>query len=163
MVRRKTFWLDDIVSATLVPATQNPVNLTTTLSVADRRGLTLVRMIYSIWIIPVDHVDTDTVQTCFMGTGLIESDAVTAGTLPDPNIEGDFPGRGWVVRDMVMYRSPAGVAGNLILGNFKGDIRAMRTIHQTEELLMIFITESIAGTAQSARLEGMIRCLWKLP
>ena len=160
---RKTFWLDDIVSLTLVPAMQNQTNLTSSLSVADRRGITLVRMIYNLKLIPVDHVDTDTVQQVFMGTGLIESDAVSAGTLPDPNIEGDAPGRGWVVRDFSQYRSPAGTSGNLILGSLKGDIRSMRTIYQTEELLMIFITESIAGTAQSARLNGIVRCLWKLP
>jgi len=163
MAARKTFWLDKQFSITAAANSQNANVLTSTLTVQERRGLTLVRMIYRIWTTPVDALDTHTQQLVWFGVGLIESDAVTAGTFPDVDIEGDAPGRGWVIRDVVANQSGAGTSGVSIYGELRGDIRAMRVIHQTEELVAIFDTADFAGTAQSTRIRGQCRLLFKLP
>ncbi len=160
---RMTFWLDRLFQLTLTTGAQSFVNLTTSLSTADRRGITLVRLIYDFVFDPTDIVDSTTIQGLHMGVGLIESDAVTAGTLPDADIEGDSPGRGWVVREFATTDVVAGTSGGFHIGRMKNDIRAMRRIHQSEELLMIFDSEAISGTAQTIEINGMVRQLYKVP
>jgi len=163
MTRRGTFWLDTVIAETVAAGGQGTEDLTGVLSVADRRGLTLVRLIYNLTFLPLDHVDTDSVFELFMGIGLIEPDAAVAGAFPDADIEGDAPNRGWVVRDHGITRSPAGVSGNLILGRLKGDIRAMRIIHQNAQLFIIMDSVAVAGAGQSLRVHGLVRCLFKVP
>ena len=162
MVARGTFWLDKVIAATVANGAVSTIDLMASLAVAETRGLTLVRLIYNLNWTHVSPFDTQSSDESHMGIGLIENDASSAGAFPDPQIEGDAPGRGWVVRDHTMFASAAGTSGNLIYGTMKGDIRAMRRIVYTH-LWLLTHHVNVDGAAQSARLSGLVRCLFKLP
>ncbi len=158
---RSTNWIDKTIAITITPATQSSTNITSTLSAAERKGTTLIRCLYRLSIRPTDLLDTHTVLNIFMGIGLIEGDAAAAGVLPDPEIEGDYPGRGWVVKDYGVCWSSAGTSGSSMVGMLRGDIRAMRKIHQTEELTVVYDVNLLSGTTQTMKVDGIIRTLWK--
>jgi len=160
---RSTYWLDNVISNTVAAAAELQVDLTSALSVADRRGITIIRTIYNLQVVALDPFDTETHMIHYMGIGLVQFDAAAGGSFPSPDTEGDQPGRGWMVRDYTSSWSAAGTSGNIIPGHFQGDLRGMRKIHQSEQLYLMFTNDLRDGTTQSVILEGMVRLLIKSP
>ena len=158
---RSTFWQDCIEELVVTSGGDGKIDLTGPLSVADVRGITLVRMIYKILFYPASPFDTNTIQGLHMGVAVVNNDALLVGgtALPNPGTSADAPGRGWVVRDQALCYSI--LNDNPHIGEMKGDIRAMRKFYQNTSLIMRFESDVEVGTPQSVNIFAMVRCLFK--
>ena len=160
---RSTFWNDTISEIAIGSGNLGSIDLTADVPTTELRGTTLIRLIYKVLVYPANFLEAETIQGLHMGVALLENDAFAAGgaSIPDPGVQLDAPGRGWVVRDQTLTASYLGDAGNLVIGEMKGDIRAMRKIYQNASLAMLFRSDVEVGTPQTLNVFTLVRCLMK--
>ena len=156
---RPTDWIDTQVS--LAPATgaQGLQSLMTGVAPVNMRGMTLIRIILSLWVSSTTVAGAWGVQKIDVGIGVASQEAFAAGIVPDPVTSTDKPPRGWV------YRTQFGVAqngvGTPIVTNHQVDIRGARKI-ENGELYIVVDNNAIAGTTFAVDVRGLIRTLYKL-
>ena len=137
-------------------------DLLVNVSDADKRGLTVVRMLIHLWYTSTAGGPVDGSMRLFQGIQLASEDAFAAMALPDPNNSTEYPIGGWMYRDMIVCTESAlGVLRNNPVELWR-DLRSQRKLDRSE---MVFSVENNAGggTTFSVDVQGLIRVLYKLP
>ncbi len=156
--RRKTTWEDTIFADSIASGAQADASLLDNILTVDQ-GLTLVRTIIDLTIVPSASPTGFGAQAVDFAIGLTSQEAFAAGVLPDPNAEAEQPVTPWV------YRTRVGIVQDLDVPRpvrIQADIRGQRLIHGGE-LFWIIDNNILLGTAFSIHVAGLIRTLFKLP
>ncbi len=98
-------------------------------------------------------------QILDIGIAVTSQEAFAASAVPDPNVDTDFPTRGWIYRcrhRLVAFAADAPAADVIRINK---DIRSKRKLENGECYLVINNT-ALTGTTFTARLIGITRQLW---
>ena len=155
--RRKTRWVDTLVSNGVLNAGQVLVDLLAAISVGDLRGLTVTRMIVSLWMSPaIPLAAGDGRQSLDVGVGVTSLEAFTAGVVSDPNVATDEPARGWLWRDRAVVHDDG--TNLLVPTRVQGDFRGQRRI-EGGKLFIVFNNGALQGATFTVQVQGIVRCL----
>ena len=157
--RRQTVWTDALVSIFIAEGAQAAVNILASTSVSTS-GATLIRTVYDLFWTSETVAGPWGVSHEDYGIGVESVEAFNAAAHPDPNTDGDFPTRGWVLRGRMV--SSQSVGGGQIVHRVSGDLHAMRKIDRGT-LFFVANHNSIGGTTYTVRVSGLIRSLLLLP
>ena len=138
-------------------------NLLTPLTASDT--VTAVRLIIHLHMVPQnlsDDIDGGTVVD--MAVGVSAAEAFNANVLPDPNVAGDTPARGWLWRDRLI------AVGNSVTGppahdvyygtEIRADVRAMRKVDRGILYLhLISGGMTVSGAYLPVAVIGIVRTL----
>ena len=155
-----TLWIDTIMNEDVANGGEALLSLMTGVSVTQTRGdvMTLLRTIVRMDIGAVVHDQGEGDGIVHVGIGVASQEAFAAATVPDPEINTDFPQRGWVWRSNYRFQSFAADQAAVDRREIDLDIRARRKLENGEAYIVIHNISS-AGTP-SAKVSGIIRQLW---
>jgi len=157
---RRTKWSDRLLDDTTPSGVQSRFNLMSALDIDERQGITIVRQLITLTIMPSPTNGVVGVQRCDMGIGLVSADAFTAAVMPDPDDATDRPVGGW------LWRTRLGILDDStqvpVPGLVNVDSRAKRRM-SGGELSLIVNNSGAQGTAFTIRIVGIIRTLYLLP
>ena len=156
-----TFWIDTLVNETIAVASEAVVSLITGIGSAQSRGdqMTLLRTILGIDIAAAVHDSGEGSSIVTYGIGVTSQEAFAAGIVPDPEVQTDFPTRGWVIREQYrVFSFEAGVA-DVHVRRIEKDIRARRKLENGESYIVIENT-GLDGAPQPIIFLGLVRQLW---
>ena len=153
------FWVDTNASLTVTSA-GGQSSLITTVGLTNSRFLqaTLLRTIIGFDIAHAVHDSGEGSQLFSIGIG-ISGDTVTAGSLPDPEDDADFPPRGWIWKARYRIWGFAADQPAVFTRRVDLDIRAMRKLDNGEGF-MIATNADNEGVASAITVRGLIRQLW---
>ena len=157
---RPTDWVDTVLSLSVTSGGQANVSLITGLAPADMRGATLIRTMIRMSMSSTTIAGAWGTTQMNMGIGITDQEAFAAGVLPDPNVSGDKPARGWVWRSAMGISQDNNGSGAIIFDE-RADVRGSRKI-ENGELYLIVHGEPITGTTFTTKVTGLIRILIKL-
>ena len=157
---RKAQWTDTLISSTVASGAQGIITLMGGMSQIDSRGLTVARTIVRLSFLPPVAV-SDAIQGLHFGIGVVGQDAFAASAVPDADVDGDRPPRGWIIRDSVAVPGAASMT-NAAPVRVELDIRGMRKVDDGE-LVLIMDSVAISGTPFIVRAFGIIRVVFLLP
>ena len=155
MVRRSSTWVDTILNFSVANGAEGFQNLMFGLTVDDARGWTLVRTIVDMGLSASTVAGAFGVTQCQMGIGLATEPAIAAGvgSLPDPDLPGEHPGRDWIwVGYEGVFQNGVGVDPVRMVHL---DLKSRRKIDQ-EQLVLIIAANSIIGTTFSVAVRGRV-------
>ncbi len=160
---RTPYWVDTFANNSIATGGVERLSLLGGLSAADKRGITVVRLLIHIM---ADVSSPNVVlghSVMFFGIGVSSTEAFALGVtaLPDPDAGADRPARGWLYRDFIMCRDNT-AEGESREGELRADVRAMRKVDDGE-LFMTLKNVNIASTGFTIQYQLMIRTLYKLP
>ena len=156
---RPTDWVDTVINLEVSTGNQSVTSLVTGLSPQDMRGVTVIRTIIMLGMFSNTVAGAYGVQQLDLGIGIASQEAFAAGVLPDPNISGDKPPRGWMWRAEKMVAQNG--AGAPVVVEVEVDIRGARKVENGEVYLIAFNT-ALVGTSFQVNVRGLIRQLYKL-
>ena len=157
---RRTRWVDNLVGTTVSNGGQANDNLFQGTGSVDTQGWTVTRLIGEIALSSATTAGAWGLQLIDIGIGMISSEAISAGAFPDPNIESDKPGRGWMWRaQKTVFQNGVGTS---IVVPVTIDIRSQRKV-EDGTLHIIFNSTNLRGTSFTCDLNGLIRVLVLLP
>ena len=161
--RRKTVWIDEAFNWDIADGSQANQQLGP-VGTIEGPGWTLVRTIMDLQLAPSSPMQVTGQQVAAYGIGLASQEAFTAGVLPDPNTESDFPVRGWVFRSRRLVRDVAAGTGviQMLQEPIHIDIRSARKIDDSV-LFAVFENNPVSATAFNVRFIGLMRTLFMLP
>ena len=159
-VRRGSTWIDTVLDTDIVTGGEDLVDLMAGMDTDERRGMTVTRMLLCLYVIANPHGAVDGVQVVDLGIGVASTEAFAAGVVSNPNVNTEFPIRGWLYRcrHVVIDDSTPGYPSPVI----KEDLHAMRKIDTGTAFLVIVNTPN-QGTTFTVSVIGTIRMLVKLP
>ena len=146
-----------------VANTETNFNLLAELTPSDT--ITAMRILVHVIAVPQnlsDNIDGGTVVD--MGIGVASLEAFTAGVLPNVNVAGEVPARGWLWRDRLI------AVGNSVTGppvhdvyfgtEVHADLRAMRKVDRGVLYLSTRSSDiKVSGTYLPLALVGIVRVL----
>ena len=156
---RNPYWEDTIFSEAVVDNGDNLVSLVGGLSEDERRGMTIVRTLISLYGSPSVTSGVVGSMSLMAGIGVVNQQAFSAGTgsLPDPEINSERPPRGWIWKDAMGIMDDATTAQPLSV--VKADIRSKRKVDAGIAYLHL-ANASRTGTDFTIRVTGLIRILY---
>jgi len=128
----------------------------------DSDTLTAVRLLIDLKFAPtaLDAVLSGSALVD-MGIGVASSEAFEAGVtaLPDPDVEGDTPARGWLWRNRMFcqYKKESGMF-HVYVDSLRADVRSMRKVDRGR-LFMRAKALVTDDTFPDCRLVGQVRAL----
>jgi len=153
-------WGDTLFGELITSGNQFVSGLLSEMTPSDT--ITVVRLVGHLVISPSSLIAVaDGTQALDVGIGVSAEEAFNAAVLPDPNVAGDIPARGWLWRDRILMGNArvAGLGENVVeYGHVRFDIRAMRKVDRGILYVSMF-NSPIAGTPQSITVVGIIRAL----
>ena len=161
--RRRSLWVDTLVGFTVSSNSEASSDLMGSLLENETRlsQLTLVRTIVGVDIAYSVHDAGEGSQQAAIGIALVGREAAAAGvaSLPQPDIEADFPATPWVWR--ARYRIYGFAADQPAVFNRRIDLdlRSQRKM-ANGELALIMANNPQEGVATTLFFSGMIRCLF---
>ena len=159
-VKRRSVWLDTLVTATIATGGQTSVDLMGSWDRDDARGLTVVRTLLELAVVPATPGSEDSQTALDLAIGVVSREAFAAGALPDPNVAGDSPTAGWLWRTRCLIMGDT--AGALTPTICRGDFRSMRKLDESGNLFMVLNNVGIVATP-TLRIVGIVRQLHLLP
>ncbi len=160
MARRQTDWVDTVVDLTIGSGSQANVSLVTGLAPVNLRGITLGRTLVRLTLNSATIAGAFGAQSVNAAIGVTSQEAFAAGVLPDPDVSGDKPSRGWIYRDHVGVGQNG--VGSPVIFDMRADIRALRKL-ENGELFLIVTSDPVTGTAFTVECRGLVRALMILP
>jgi len=156
---RPRAWGDSLINVDLVSGVQQSINLLLTLTASDT--ITAVRLVGSLTASPASLIgQIDGIMGIDIGVGVAATEAFgVAGAIPDPNVAGDVPARGWLYRTRMVeikVHSSSSVFEILHVGTANFDIGASRKVDRGI-LYMTMSSNPILGTAHTINLAGIVR------
>ena len=131
-----------------------------TLDGAAREGLTVVRTIVSLSFVPPTAVSDGQVDI-FAGIGVVSQEGFVSSVVPDADIQGDRPPRGWLYRDMRIVIGAASMV-TVVAQRMAADVRGSRKV-DNGELILVLDAVNVDGTTFGVLTEGIIRCVFLYP
>ena len=155
---RRRGWQDFIISESTADGTQD-TQLLLGAEVDDPKGLTVVRMVIGLSIVPAppDVQSPLAVMRVSMGIGIISQEAALVAAYPDPNIDEDVPVTGWMWRWNGLVPEVATVPVRIDL-----DIRSQRKLMYGSPYF-IMNSNLDQETAFTVNTYGLIRVLYLYP
>ena len=157
-------WLD--TAATLIVAgggAQNFKSLMTSVTGVQTAlaQMTLLRTIVGINIGLTIHDAGEGSQLVSVGIGIASQEAFAAGlgALSDPELDADFPTRGWIWRSRYRVFGFAADQPAVFTQRVDLDLRSQRKLERGESF-MIATNEDVEGTSSPITIHGLIRQLW---
>ena len=157
--RRRTFWVNTIISDNVGNAAQVKEDLLATPSQFDKYGLTVVRTLIHLSLQPGTLFGAVGTQAFDMAIGVIEQDAFAASALPDLNFPDDQPGRGYLWKERFIVNDHTTAGALPVTQSLMRDLKGRRKIDDME-LVWWADNNTITGTAFAVRVEGQIRQLF---
>ena len=137
---RRTAWEDELIDFNVSDAGQSSTQLMSTITADESRGTTLTRLIYELAVFSTTVAGAWGTQFLDLGIAVLDEDAFVAGALPDPNVEGAEPPRGWVWRTRCVVAQNG--TGTPIILRCVGDLRAQRKM---DGGVLVLIANSTGG------------------
>ncbi len=138
--KRSVFWVDTIDQVNILAASgQQTVDLLPVESGAARKGQTITRLILKLVIEP-SVADISYRPT--WGVVLVNSDALTAGAVPESNDEDDQPG--WLLRDVGIAETHDVNDGSNFL-RMEYDLASQRRFYNQQNRLIFEISQGASG------------------
>ena len=158
---RDTLWVDTLLATTLAPGVGTlGISLMTGQSVIGQRNWTLLRTIFDIQLYSITVAGAWGVVNVDLGFGVTSQEAFAADVLPDPNVNGDLPTRGWIYRTRCVVAQNG--VGSQIIYPCKDDMRAKRKLYNGEAYVAL-VNTARAGTSFTVVIDGIVRQLWLMP
>ncbi len=127
----------------------------------DSVGLTHVRMLLNLTLVPNNPGLNSGTQIVDVGVAQADLEAFVANALPDANVEGDYPSRGWWTRIRELVENH--VTESFIPAvKIIRDLKILRKIVDGEPYIQLTNTAN-TGTSGTVLFDGTIRNLWRLP
>ena len=156
-----TLWIDTILDFQVATGAQGNISLMTGVSATQTRfdRMTLLRTILGFDIANTVHDSGEGSQSVSLGVGITSQEAFAAGTLPDPEVSGDFPRLGWIWRARYRIWGFAADQPAVFTRRVDLDLRSQRKLENGEAYLIV---SNVANEGSTALIEvtGMLRQLW---
>ncbi len=155
-------WIDSIFNDTVAIGTDVIRTLMEGVTETQTRfdQMTLLRTIIGIDCSRTVHDSGEGSEALTIGIAIASQDAfATAGALPQPNVSGSFPTRGWVWR--MRYRIWGFAADQLAIftRRIDLDIRSQRKL-ENGELYIHSNLLAVEGANSGVNVTGAVRTLW---
>ena len=160
--RRRTVWSDTHINFDIAAGGAQATQDLSVGVLTLNTELTLTRTLIRLTILPSIPGANSGEQDVSWGMAVTSIEAFQANVLPDPNVAGDTPTRGWIVKGRTVVIDSSTAGETYPPEKVELDIRSQRKISQGVPYLII-VNSDIRGVAQSIRVFGLIRTLWKLP
>ncbi len=158
---RPGFWIDSVVSMTLVAGVQVNIDMMGVASFSEsRRGWTLVRTIIGLDVAYAVHDSGEGSHLVSLGIGIASTEALSSGTgIAEPDVPAEHPQAGWLYRAQYRIFGFAADQPAVYSARIDKDIRAKRKLGNG---LSIFSGNSsiLEGAASTLRVNGIIRQYW---
>ncbi len=156
-------WIDTGFDDSVAIGTPLIRSLMTGVSAADTRlsQMTLMRTIIGLDIGRTVHDSGEGSERVAVGIGIASQEAFAAGTLSDPEVNTDFPTRGWVWRGHYRTFGFAADQPTIFTRRLDLDMRSMRKLENGEAFLQITVS-AIEGVSSNNSITGLIRQLWNV-
>ena len=163
-MRRKTAWDDQLFNQDVATGSRVLLLLVEDVADPEKRGCTLVRMIFGINLLASNPGAVSGQQKVSMGVMVVSDDAFLAGSaaMPDPTVDAEFPVGGWLFRAQYIVQDETLASGIIAPLRIEKDIRSQRKLDRAS-LVFRAENDSMEGSTFSVRMVGLIRCLYKLP
>jgi len=159
-VARRTTWRDSLFNFSIAVGAQAVIEYNSGATQDENRGSTLTRTIAEFGLISQTVAGAWGISIIDIGVALIEADALAVAVVPDPAVDRDEPGRGWIYRTRCVVAQNG--IGTQIIYKCMFDMAGQRKIDSQRFALIIDHTASL-GTAFNVQLIGIIRSLVLLP
>ena len=158
-----TAWDDQGIGLTTLVVGGNGLQLLLCENVADpeKRGCTLIRTIIGLSFLANSPGSVTGRVVVTFAIALASDDAFSAGALPDPEVDDDFPIGGWLYRTRFPVMDGVGEPVPTV-HRIDADIRAGRKLDRST-IYMDMHSSSEFGSSFTVAINGMVRCLYKLP
>ena len=154
-------WIDTSASLALATPGQNSKSLMSGVSSTQTRfdRMTLLRTIIGIDIARLVHDSGEGSEQISVGIAIASQEAFALTAFPDPEVDTDFPIRGWIWR--ARYRVYGFAADQPAVFNTRVDLdmRSQRKLENGEAYL-IAVSEAVEGANSAIQISGLIRQLW---
>jgi len=154
-------WIDTDVELAIATGLQNSKSLMTNIGSAQSRleQMTLLRTIVGLDIAYTVHDSGEGSQRASIGLGITSQEAFAAGSLPDPEVDSDFPTRGWIWRARYRIWGFAADQPAVFTRRVDLDLRSQRKLDNGESFVIIQ-NAALEGVATALTVTGLIRQLW---
>jgi len=155
-------WIDTGATLAVANASTDAFSLMTGLTTTESRlaQMTLLRTIIGINLGYSVHDSGEGSQLVSVGIGITSNEAfATAGALPDPEVDLDFPARGWVWRGRYRVFGFAADQPAIFTQRVDLDMRSQRKLESGLAYLIVR-NEAVEGVATTIQMTGLIRQLW---
>ena len=159
--RRRTAWDDELIGTTVANAGQQVNLIAQNVSDPEKRGCTIIRVIYHMWFLPNSPGAVNGVEQITLGIGIASDDAFSAGAIPEADTAADFPMSGWMYRDRLLVVDSIDAKDSPAVELYR-DLRVSRKMERGS----VYVThesDGFVGSAFTVAFSGIIRVLYKLP
>ncbi len=162
VTRRRSLWVDTLIEFNITTGGQQSIGFNGPQATAiESEGFTVVRTILNLWLMATaPAAGNDGYQRVDMGIGLVTSEAIGAGILPDPNDLTDAPIHDWIWRGKVVVAQD-----NVDVFPPEKVYHDLRSQRKMAAGTLFFIAQNVAliGTAFTVTFQGLVRCLYLRP
>ena len=123
--RRQTDWIDTIVAVNVASGSQLLQRLTPS---GFSPGVTLTRTLLTLELQAQIPGGASGRQNVHWGIGIAAEDAFNANAVPDPQIDSEYPPRGWAVRDFTLVNQETLANGPISPRRVVYDLRGQRKL-----------------------------------
>ena len=159
--RRRTAWDDEYILSSVVHNGQHIQLLAQNVADPEKRGCTMVRLIYHGWFQANSPGAVNGTQWIAIGIGLTSDDAFAAGAVSEADTADDFPVSGWVMRETVAVMDSIDAMDQRPVELFR-DLRVARKLERSS-LFITHESNAFVGTTQTVGFLALVRVLYKLP
>ena len=160
--RRESQWLDTEVASAIATGGQFVDSLLATVVDQDAMGMTIVRTIIDLYVVPSTLSGAVGVMNINFGLMVADQEQFASSVLPDPNNMTDRPVGGWYWRHRLIIQDHTTAGSVPAMVSVHADLRGKRKIGHGEPIL-IGNNNLSSGTAFSIDCFGLIRTLVLLP
>jgi len=154
-------WIDQILNADI--ASGGTLNLDVLVDFTNEatrlQQMTLMRTIIRIDLAHTVHDSGEGSQQFSVGLGVMSQEGFAAGSVPDAEIRGDFPTRGWIYRGLWRVFGFAADQPAVSVRPVDVDLRLRRKL-ENGLCFSTFHNAPLEGTAATVKVNGIIRTLW---
>ena len=154
-------WIDSLFGGDVASGGQLLQSLMSGVSVTETRftRMTLLRTIVRLDLAYTVHDAGEGSQQLDIGIAITSQEAFAAASVPDPDVQTDFPVRGWVWRSRYRIFGFAADQPAVSVRAVDLDLRGRRKLDNGEAYLVANNT-AIEGVSSTVRVVGLVRQLW---
>ncbi len=157
----RTIWIDTLLSDDIAASGQLVKSLMSGVSSVQTRfdSMTLLRTIVGLDLAYTVHDAGEGSGVLDIGIGVTTQEAFNASVVPDPNVETDFPTRGWIYRSRYRVFGFAADQPAVYSARVDKDIRSRRKL-DNGECYIVANWSIIEGASATVKVLGLLRQLW---
>ena len=121
-------WEDQVINTSIASGSQDSQTLLGTLDEDEALGMTVTRILVSLYAMPLARFVARGEQALSLGIGIIDREAFGAGVLPDPETSDDQPIGGWMFRERLFVRDDTTTSAIEPTPLLKYDLKGQRKV-----------------------------------